>query len=192
MNNLLKIFFSFLLTGIISMSASSQTKNKATGNSVIDDQKIHWYTFQEATKLNKKHPKKIFMDVYTDWCGWCKRYDAVTFANPVIAKYINDNYYAVKFDAERKDDVEYKSKVYKNSNPNGMRNPHDLAVQLLGGKMSYPTVVFLNESMDMISPVSGYMGPKDFEVIINFIGSDAYKSQKMDDYRASFQGKVEE
>lgn len=62
---------------------------------------IKWMGFNEAIEACKKEPKMIFIDVFTDWCGWCKRMDATTFKNPVIAKYMNDKFYAVKFDAER-------------------------------------------------------------------------------------------
>ena len=120
------------------------------------------------------------MDVYTDWCGWCKKYDAVTFSNPVIAKYINDNFYAVKFNSERKDTVEYKGKKYFNRNPNANRSVNDLAAEFLKGQMSYPTVVFLNEKMDLISAVPGYREPKDFESLINFFGSNAYLTQQFE------------
>ncbi len=58
----------------------------------VKAQTVKWYSFEQAVKLNKQNPKKIFIDVYTDWCGWCKRMDKVTFSNPVIAKYLNKYY----------------------------------------------------------------------------------------------------
>lgn len=188
----MKVLYIIVLVGVICIPGFSQTSSKIKEKAINTQNKIHWYTFEEATKINSRHPKKIFMDVYTDWCGWCKRLDAVTFSNPEIVKYINANFYAVKFDAERKDVVKYKGKDYINRNPYGMRQPHDLAAYFLQGKMSYPTVVFLNEKMDVITPVAGYMGPRDFEGIINFIGSDAYQKEKFEDFKSSFQGKVTE
>ena len=35
-------------------------------------QQINWVTLDEAMELQKKKPKKIMMDVYTNWCGPCK------------------------------------------------------------------------------------------------------------------------
>ena len=69
-------------------------------NGLAQETKVKWYTFEEAVELNKKEQRKIFIDVYTDWCGWCKKMDANTFSNPVIAKILNEDYYAVKFNAE--------------------------------------------------------------------------------------------
>ena len=174
----------------MSITIAGYSQPNKTGSTPGNDAKVKWYTLDQAMKLNAKHPKKIFMDVFTDWCGWCKRYDAVTFANPVIAKYINENFYPVKFNAEQKEDINFKGKKYINQNPNGNRQPHELAVQFLEGKMSYPTVVFLNEKMDEITPVPGYMGPKDFEVLLSFFATDSYKSKKFDDYKGAFVGKV--
>jgi thiol:disulfide interchange protein len=47
-------------------------------------EKIKWHTLPEAIELNKKEPRKFMIDVYTDWCGWCKRMDATTFSNDTI------------------------------------------------------------------------------------------------------------
>ena len=65
-----------------------------------ENTKIKWYTFEQAIKLCEKAPKKLMVDVYTDWCGWCKKMDAETFSNAEIAKYVNEHFYAVKFNAE--------------------------------------------------------------------------------------------
>jgi len=68
-------------------------------------EKIEWMSLEQAIKKSGKQPKKIFMDMYTDWCGWCKKMDQTTFSDPVIAAYMNKHYYAVKFDAEGQDSV---------------------------------------------------------------------------------------
>ena len=46
---------------------------------------VKWYTIEEADALMKTDPKPIFVDAYTDWCGWCKRLDKDTFSDPIIA-----------------------------------------------------------------------------------------------------------
>src|SRR5688500_17422950 len=75
--------------------------------------RIKWMTWKEVQEAQKKQPKKVFVDAYTDWCGWCKRMDATTFSNPEIIKYVNKNFYAIKFDAETKDVITFKGKSYK-------------------------------------------------------------------------------
>ncbi len=70
----------------------------------LAQEKIKWMSIEEAYELTltEEHPKKIFIDVYTDWCGWCKRMDKATFQNEEVAAYMNMHYYNVKFDAEQK------------------------------------------------------------------------------------------
>src|SRR5580700_4172641 len=61
---------------------------------------IKWMSLSDADKLNQgPKKKKIFVDIYTDWCGWCKRLDATTYQDPKVVKYVNDNFYAVKLNA---------------------------------------------------------------------------------------------
>ena len=151
-------------------------------------EKIKWLDFEEAVALNKKKPKKMFIDMYTDWCGWCKKMDASTFINPVIVEYMNENYYAVKFNAERKDTVAFNGKDYINTNPTGTRASHQLAQELLGGRMSYPSFVFLDENLNKVTTVPGYRKAPEFEAILNYIGSDIYKTQKWEEFGASFKG----
>jgi thioredoxin-related protein len=140
---------------------------------------IKWYKFEEAVELCKKQPKKIFIDVYTDWCGWCKVYDRNTFNNPEIAEYMNGHFYAVKFNAEGYDTVRFQGYTFVNSNPgNGRRSTHMLAASLLNGRMSYPTVVFLNEQFQVLHVQSGYLPPEQFAPFMVYIGDTWYDPDK--------------
>jgi uncharacterized protein YyaL (SSP411 family) len=146
---------------------------------------VKWYTIEEAFELTLTQPKKIMIDVYTDWCSWCKVMDTSTFSNPVIAEYLNRNFYSVKFNAEQKTDVVLNGKTYSYV-ASGRRGYNQLAAELLNGQLGYPSVVFLDEKMNMIQPVQGYIEPKPFDRIIKFIGNDAYKSTKWEDFQAGY------
>ncbi len=137
-------------------------------------QDVKWYTFSEAVKLNEKAPRKIFIDVYTDWCGWCKVMDKQTFTHPVIAKILNENFYAVKLDAERKDTVVFQNHTFINTGE-GRRPTHQLAQVLLNGKMSYPSIVFMSEQNQLIAAIPGFQKPKQIEPLLMFISGSLYE-----------------
>ncbi len=152
---------------------------------------IKWMSWEEVQQAQKKEPRKVFVDVYTEWCGWCKRMDATTFTNKEIVSYINNNYYAVKFDAETRASIKLNGKEYKYIS-SGYRGYNELAAELLQGQLSYPTGVYLDENLDIITITPGYQEPKQFEQIINFISTGSYKTVSFDDYIRTFNGKVQD
>ncbi|MES2620781.1 MAG: DUF255 domain-containing protein [Bacteroidota bacterium] len=151
---------------------------------------IKWMTWKEVQEAQKKQPKKIYVDAYTDWCGWCKRMDATTFSNPEIIKYVNQNFYAIKFDAETKEVINFKGKEYKFV-AQGNRGYNELAAEILNGQLSYPSSIYFDEGMNQIFPVPGYQDPKTFESVLNFVASNSYKTSTWEKYQAEFKGKVQ-
>lgn len=153
---------------------------------VAQAQEVKWLSWTEAVELaaTEKNPKKIFVDIYTDWCGWCKKMDKDTFQNAEVATYMADNFYMVKLDGEGKEDIEFKGKVFKFV-PSGRKGYHEFAAALMQGKLSYPTTVFLDEKLNMLSPVPGYQKPKPFLNIAKYFGDDIYKDKDWKTYAGS-------
>lgn len=149
----------------------------------VTAQEVAWMSWEEAVeKANSDaRPKKMFIDVYTDWCGWCKKMDRDTFQDPEVAAYMSENYYMVKLDAEQKEPIAFAGKTY-NFVPSGRRGYHQLAAALLRGQMSYPTVVFLDENLKMLSPVPGYKKPDEFLKIARYFGDDIYQDTTWEAY----------
>ena len=125
--------------------------------------------------MSKNKKKKILIDLYTDWCGWCKVMDKNTFANEEVANYINKYYYPVKLNAEHKEDIKFNEKVYSYVSSRG-KGYNEFALELTGGKLSYPSVVFIDEDMNIIQPIQGYQEAKDFIKIAKYFGEDYYKN----------------
>jgi thioredoxin-related protein len=146
-------------------------------------QEVKWFTIEEAVELNKTEPKKIMVDVYTDWCGWCKVMDKNTFKQPVVANYLNENFYPVKFNAEQKEDVNILGSTFKYVS-NGSRGSHQLAAAL--GATGYPFVVFLDENMNIITSLPGYTKAPQFDKVINYINGEHYKDKDFDTWAASY------
>ncbi|WP_297690872.1 DUF255 domain-containing protein [uncultured Eudoraea sp.] len=149
-------------------------------------QEVNWLSWDEATSLaaTDKNPKKIFIDVYTDWCGWCKKMDKDTFQNAEVAEYMINNFYMVKLDGEGKEPIDFKGKTYKYV-PSGKRGYHELAAALLQGRLSYPTVVFMDEQLNMLSPVPGYQKPDPFLNIARYFGDNIYLEKDWKTYSGS-------
>jgi len=148
-------------------------------------QNVKWYTFEQAVELNKKEPRKIMVDVYTNWCKWCKEMDKNTFSNPIIAEYLNANYYPVKFNAEQRENINIDTTTFKFI-AQGNGGYHQLAAALLNGQMSYPSVVFLNEKVQILHVNKGYNAPKQFDEILKFIGGNYYLTDKWETWVASY------
>ncbi len=132
----------------------------------------------EAIKAGKVYPKKIFIDVYTDWCGWCKKMDASTFKDPNVVKYMNEKYYAVKMDAEMKDTIVFDNHTFVNGQPDQKRGTHMLAYSILDGRMSYPSYVILDENLQRAHIIAGYKQVPEFLGTLIFFGSNEYLSYK--------------
>lgn len=148
----------------------------------VSAQEINWVTFEEAIELNKSEPKKILVDLYTDWCGWCKKMDRETYAKEEIVEVINKNFYAVKFNAEQQESVSFDGHTF-NYRSGGRRGVHELAAALTQNKLSYPTTVFLDEEIRIIQPIAGYMGPEAFLPILTYIGENHFKSTTWEEYQ---------
>ncbi|MBS1644526.1 MAG: DUF255 domain-containing protein [Bacteroidetes bacterium] len=134
---------------------------------------IHWMTLDDVQVAMKEQPKKVWIDVYTGWCGWCKRMDQTTFQNPNVIQYMNEHFYAVKLDAEQKTDIRFLGKMY-HADPT--KRTHPFAEELLKGQMSYPTSVVLQENFQMPQAIPGYQDVKTIEMILKYFGEAAYKT----------------
>lgn len=158
----------------------------------VNSQEINWMTMNEALAAQKKAPKKIFMDVYTTWCGPCKMLDKNTFSDKEVIEYVNKNYYAVKFNAEGTEEVDYQDFVYTNPNYDPARkgrNSQHLFAHALKVN-AYPTVVFFKENGDLIQAVPGYRTPPQLEIFLKMIYSDDYleitTAEAWEEYQKNF------
>lgn len=173
-----------VLSSILAMGfVLTPQKNKVDYDLV--NAKINWLTWEEALSKNEQEPRKIMVDIYTHWCGWCKRMDASTFNQTDIADYINANYYAIKFNAELTEDIEFKGKTYSYT-ANGKRGYHALAAEITNGMLSYPTTVFLDENLNHIQAIKGYKDAQSFEQIITYFGGDNHKKMPWESYQRNY------
>lgn len=150
---------------------------------------VKWMSLEEAVERSKTEKRKIFIDIYTDWCGWCKVMEKETFQNPCIANYLNRNYYPVKFNAEQKKDIVFKGTVYSYVKT-GNGGYHSLAAAIMRGKLSYPTSVFLDENLNLIQPLDGYLNIREFEKVMVYFAQDRYRTTPWPKYERTFESPV--
>lgn len=146
--------------------------------------KINWISWEEAVKLNQTNPKKIVVDVFTNWCGWCKKMDKGTFKDPAVAGYVNDKFYAVKLNAEQRAEIKFNSEVFKFvPSETGRGGVHSLAYALLDGKMGYPSMVYLNEKYERIMISPGYKESPDMLKELKFAAEEQYSKTTWEKFR---------
>jgi thioredoxin-related protein len=169
------VLFSLILLFAVMITAFNVTTN----NETIAKKKepgIKWLSFAEASKLSHKHPKKIFIDVYTSWCGWCVQMDKTTFKDPNVIKYVNDKYYAVKLNAESNNMITYKGKEMSEM---------ELAKNIFRAT-GYPTTVYLDQDQNLLQPVPGYLEAEMLNKILHFYGGDYYKTTSWEQFQANY------
>ena len=154
-------------------------------------------SMNEALEAQKETPKKIFMDVYTTWCGPCKLMDRNTFNNKKVADFINENYYPVKFNAEGTEKITYDGFEY--SNPNyqegrrGRNATHFFADALR--IQAFPSIVFFDDDGALIQALPGYRSPKEIEIYLKMVANDDYLQlttmEAWKEYQENFKGTFE-
>ena len=142
-------------------------------------QKINWMSMNEALAAQEKEPKLIFVDMYTKWCGPCKMMDRDTFSNKDVIEYINEHYYAVKFNAEgdepvRFNDVDFSNPNYDPAKASRRNSVHQFTRHV--GVRAYPTVVFINENSEVLTTVKSYRKPQQLELYLRLFAEGDYKN----------------
>ena len=174
-----KLNYIFLLVVMIAINSTAQ--------------EINWVSFEKAVELQKKNPKKIMVDMYTSWCGPCKMLDKNTFHNKDVADYVNQHYYAVKFNAEGNEVVTFKNNTYSNpdydaARANTRNSAHELARYFQIS--AYPTIVFIDEKGELIAPIRGYQTPPQLELYLKMFKADEHKKldtqEKFNEYYQAF------
>lgn len=162
--------------------ASSLNKSNESSSSEPVSKTLTWMNLNDALAKSKSTKKKILVDFFTDWCGWCKRMDKTTYEDPRVIETLNRYFLPVKFNAEREEPVNYKGTKYEMRNQ-GMRGTHEFAIHILSGKMGYPTTTFLGMDHELMSNVPGYINADEMVLILKFFGQNKHLSMSFDDFK---------
>jgi thioredoxin-related protein len=173
----MKKFSAFLFVAVVVIFFGS------TSFAPAEKAKIHWLTINECKELYKKEPRPILIDVYTQWCVWCKEMDKKTYNKSEVVNYINSHYYPVKFDAESLDSIEWNNKKY---GFNKAYKTNEFAFYLTAGFVNFPNTVLLSAISSEPASIPGYLKPSELEAPLRFFGEGHYKKESFQDYYKNF------
>lgn len=151
----------------------------------LPKEKINWISLPEAEKAFGIEKKTVLIDLYTDWCSWCKVMDKKTYSDPEVVKYINEHFLAVKLDAETREKIIWMGKEY-NYQPSSKMNAY--AVYLTRGNLSFPTTVFIPQAQPEPMAVPGFLEPRDIESLLKYFGDGHFPKTPFEGYIKKFTG----
>jgi len=145
--------------------------------------RLQWISLDEVSASLQKEKRPLLIDLYTDWCGWCKVMDQKTYSDKKVADYIQEKFYPVRINAETRDVIRWENKTYS-FNPQYRSN--EFAVYLTGGRLQFPTTIFIPAGGAAPQAIPGYLQPKDFEVLLKYFGEGAYGHIPFDEFQKNF------
>jgi thioredoxin-related protein len=148
-------------TSVASTAGSTSSGTSASPKIHSKNGKIDWYEIQSTLDYNNPEGKMFFIDVYTEWCGWCKVMDKKTFSDPKVQKVMNEKFHMVKFDAEQKEAINFNNRKFEWANM-GRSGINMLAVELLGEQMGFPSYVILDKNKKPLKVTAGFMEADKF------------------------------
>ena len=104
-------------------------------------------SFEAALAQAEQEQKKVFVDVYTTWCGPCIVMQETVFPQPEVGEYFNARFINFKFDAENEDE-----------NGPELAARYDIGV--------YPTYLILEHDGTEISRANSAMSGPQFVTLV--------------------------
>ena len=128
----------------------------------------YWVDFKDLNDSLKKQAKPVLIFVYTDWCKVCKMQENAVFEDKEILEMLQQEVYALKLNAEGKDDLIFMGRKYAGANQNQY---HQLAefVGLVEGKLSFPTIVYLGNNLELLQVYNRYISKNQIITTIKLL-----------------------
>jgi thioredoxin-related protein len=122
---------------------------------------LNWLPWNEGVSEATTTGRPLLVDVYTDWCGWCKRMDRDVYSRDDVRGYLKRKFVPVRLNAESAEGVRL-----------GDRNMTARALAQQLRVSGYPTTIFMRANGEQIARVPGYIPAERFEIMLRYIGED--------------------
>ncbi len=172
--NILALVLILLVSALGVRSAEKAEKKDNPGKKTesIDSTEINWLPYDVGLEKAKKEKKHILVDFYTNWCYYCKKMDKEVFVRPEIVKMLNENFVAIKVNAESRKELDIDG--YKITERN-------LAVSEYRIR-GYPAYWFLKPDSEKLGVLPGYQSPDVMMDVLYFMKEALYDKMKFDEY----------
>jgi thiol:disulfide interchange protein len=98
--------------------------------------------YDQALEKAKADKKLVMVDIYTDWCGWCKKLDQVVYKDKAVEEKLGKDFVSVKINPE--------------TNAKGAKLVKEF------GTRGYPYIVFTDAAGKKIAEIRGYVPAAEF------------------------------
>ncbi len=166
-----RIFLLITIPLILTSSADVLGQKKGRAKSI----ELRWTKLETAVKTAAEQDKPVMVDVYTDWCGWCKKMDKEVFNNPDVAEALDRMFTLAKVNGESRESITYK----------GQKTDGFGIVQGFGIR-GYPALIFLDSKGDVLTIIPGYIDAENFLPIVEFLGGKHYEKMEWEAYLADY------
>jgi thioredoxin-related protein len=136
---------------------------------------VQWLSWDEGIAKAGKEGKKVLVYVYTQSCGWCRKMETETFHQTAITQLVRNNFIPVRLNAAEQSDLDFNGKTYKYVQ-SGTKGYHTLVAEVLNGRMSFPSLVFMDEAQQTLQSIAGYKTAEEFLPIALYYGNGFYKT----------------
>ncbi len=132
---------------------------------------VRWASFTDGMATARAEHKMVMIDVYTDWCGWCKKLDKEVYPDPRVSSVVERQFVAIKVNAESAAPIEF----------NGVRMTEEQFARQ-AGVSGYPTILFLDDQGNVVTTLPGFLPADRFVRVLQYVAEHRYRDQSLDDF----------
>jgi thioredoxin-related protein len=124
---------------------------------------VRWVPLELGMERAAESGRYVFVSVYTDWCGYCRRLNNVTLRAEPVLKELGKNYESVMINAESERPVVWKGQSTTFRELSG----------IIWGVTGYPTLLFINPKGEIIGRYASYADPELMLQLLTYVSSGA-------------------